>query len=133
MAGQGRAQGQVGTWPRPGIAGAAAPWLVPVAGLAGPLAAKLREWAALEAAPGRLMPWLPVAFGTGIACYFTAEREPVWWVAAALAAGVIAVAVLMRTRASFPVALGCAAVAAGFATAAINARVVDHTVLRATA
>jgi competence protein ComEC len=59
MAGQGRAQGQVGTWPRPGTAGAA-PWLVPVAGLAGPLVARLREWAAAEAAPGRLMPWLPV-------------------------------------------------------------------------
>jgi competence protein ComEC len=59
MAGQGRAQGQVGTWPRPGIAGAA-PWRVAGAGLAGPLAAKLREWAAAEAAPGRLMPWLPV-------------------------------------------------------------------------
>jgi competence protein ComEC len=63
VAGQSRAQGQVGTWPRPGIAGAAAPWLVPVAGLAGPLAAKLREWAVVEVAPGRLMPWLPVAFG----------------------------------------------------------------------
>ena len=47
MAGQGRAQGQVGTWPRPGMAGAAAPWLVP-AGLAGPLAEKLREWAAVK-------------------------------------------------------------------------------------
>jgi competence protein ComEC len=30
-------------------------------------------------------------------------------------------------------ALGCAAVAAGFATAAIKARIVDHTILRATA
>ena len=86
MAGQGRAQGQVGTWPRPGTAGAA-PWLVPLAGLAGPLAARLREWAAAEAAPGRLMPWLPVAFGAGIAVYFSAEREPVWWMAAALAGG----------------------------------------------
>jgi competence protein ComEC len=133
VAGQSRAQGQVGTWPRPGIAGAAAPWRVPVAGLAGPLAAKLREWAAVEVAPGRLMPWLPVAFGTGIACYFTAAREPVWWVAAALAASVIVLAFFVRARASFPVVLGCAAVAAGFATAAIKARIVDHTVLRATA
>src|SRR5271168_2939131 len=120
MAGPGRAQGQVGTWPRPGLAGAAAPWLVPVAGLAGPLAEKLRDWAAVEVAPGRLMPWLPVAFGAGIACYFTAEREPVWWVAAALAAGVIALAFFVRARASFPVALGCAAIAAGFTTAAIK-------------
>jgi hypothetical protein len=57
MTGQGRAQGQVGTWPRPGTAGAA-PWLVPLPELAGPLAAKLREWAAMEVAPGRLMPCL---------------------------------------------------------------------------
>ena len=27
-------------------------------------------------APGRLLPWLPVAFGLGIAIYFAAEREP---------------------------------------------------------
>ena len=132
MAGQGRAQGQVGTWPQPGTAGAA-PWLVPLAGLAGPLAAKLREWAAMEVTPGRLMPWLPIAFGTGIALYFTAEREPVWWVAAALALAAVALAAHMRVRAAFPVALGCAAIAAGFATAAVKARIVEHTVLRATA
>jgi hypothetical protein len=65
--------------------------------------------------------------------YFTAEREPVWWVAAALAIGAIAVAAFTRTRASFPVALGCAAIAAGFATGAIKARIVEHTVLRTTA
>jgi competence protein ComEC len=132
MAGQGRAQGQVGTWPRPGWAGAA-PWLVPLPGLAGPLAAQLRAWAAVEVAPGRLMPWLPIAFGTGIALYFTAERESVWWVAAALAVGAIVLAALVRVHAAFPVALGCAAIAAGFATGAIKARIVDHTVLRFTA
>src|SRR5271168_3653531 len=92
MAGQGRAQGRVGTWPRPGMAGAA-PWPMPLAGFAGPLAARLGEWAALELAPGRLMPWLPVAFGAGIAVYFSAEREPVWWVAAAAALGVAMLAV----------------------------------------
>ncbi len=41
--------------------------------------------------------------------------------------------VFARVRASFPVALGCAAIAMGFATAAIKAHVVEHTVLRATA
>jgi competence protein ComEC len=128
----GRAQGQVGTWPRPGAAGAA-PWLVPLPELAGPFAAKLREWAAMEVAPGRLMPWLPVAFGTGIALYFAAEREPVWWVAAAFAVGAIALAFAVRERAALPVAVGCAAVAAGFATAAVKAHLVEHTVLRATA
>src|SRR5271155_5401120 len=79
------------------------------------------------------MPWLPVAFGSGIAIYFSAEREPVWWVAAALAVAMFAVTALMRARAAFPVALGCAAVAAGFATGAIKARLVEHAVLRATA
>jgi competence protein ComEC len=65
--------------------------------------------------------------------YFTAERESVWWVAAALAVGAIVLAALVRVHAAFPVALGCAAIAAGFATGAIKARIVDHTVLRFTA
>jgi competence protein ComEC len=134
MAGQGRAQGRVGgrvgTWP--GIAGAA-PWRLPHAGVTGPLAEKLSTWAAAELAPGRLTPWLPVAFGTGIAVYFSAEREPVWWVAAALAVAAATFAVFMRSRAAFPVAVGCAALATGFAVAAVKARLVEHTVLRATA
>ncbi len=138
MAGQGRAQGQVGgqvggwvgTWP--GMAGAA-PWRLPHAGLAGPLAEQLSTWAAAEIAPGRLMPWLPVAFGTGIAVYFSAEREPVWWVAVALAVVAATFAVFMRSRAAFPMAVGCAALATGFAVAAVKARLVEHTVLRATA
>jgi competence protein ComEC len=75
--------------------------------------------AATEIAPGRLMPWLPVAFGTGIAVYFSAEREPVWWVAAALAVAAMTFAVFMRSRAAFPVAVGCAALATGFAVAAV--------------
>jgi competence protein ComEC len=79
------------------------------------------------------MPWLPVAFGTGIAVYFSAEREPVWWVAAALAFVATVFAVFMRSRAAFPVAVGCAALATGFAVAAVKARLVEHTMLRATA
>jgi hypothetical protein len=58
MAGRHEAQGRVGAWP--GTAGIAAPWLRPLPGLAGPMAARLREWAAAEVAPGRLMPWLPI-------------------------------------------------------------------------
>src|SRR3712207_4434384 len=42
-------------------------------------AAELRKLAALEIAPGRLMPWLPVALGFGIVLYFTADREPAVW------------------------------------------------------
>jgi competence protein ComEC len=98
------------------------------------MAARLREWAAAEVAPGRLMPWLPVAFGLGIVVYFSADREPVWWVAAALAA--LAIAAAYRLRASpigFPLAVGCAAIATGFATAALKSRLIDHTILLAPA
>jgi hypothetical protein len=35
------------------------------------------QWALAEVAPGRLLPWLLVAFGFGIVLYFTADREPV--------------------------------------------------------
>jgi hypothetical protein len=34
----------------------------------------LRRCARAEAIPGRLLPWLPVAFGFGIAIYFAAEH-----------------------------------------------------------
>ena len=132
MARRHRATGRVGAWP--GTAGIAAPWLRPLPGLAGPMAARLREWAAIEVAPGRLMPWLPVGFGLGIVVYFAAEREPVWWVGAALAA--LAIAAAYRLRASpigFPAAVGCAAVAMGFATAAVKSRLIDHTILLAPA
>ena len=42
----------------------------------------LSQWALAEVAPGRLVPWLPVAFGFGIVGYFTADREPAAWAAA---------------------------------------------------
>jgi competence protein ComEC len=123
---QPRAQGRVGTWP---VAAIAAPWLS-FPGLAGPMAARLRQWAEAEVAPGRLMPWVPVAFGAGIAVYFAADREPVWWVAAAVAVAASAVAWRLRARpAGFPVAIGCAAIAAGMATAALKSRLADHVIL----
>jgi len=43
----------------------------------------ISEWALAEVAPGRLMPWLAVAYGFGIVVYFTADREPAWWAVAA--------------------------------------------------
>src|ERR1700712_5600400 len=49
------------------------------------LAETLRAWARAEAGAGRLLPWVPVAFGAGIALYFNADREPVLPVAAATA------------------------------------------------
>jgi competence protein ComEC len=90
----------------------------------------ISAWALAELAPGRLVPWLPVAFGFGIVAYFTAEREPAWWAACALALAAIAIAVLARRRpVGFPLALGLAAIAAGFATATLTTLRVAHPVL----
>src|ERR1700690_3351004 len=91
----------------------------------------LSQWAIAEVAPGRLLPWLPVAFGFGIVLYFTADREPAWWaVSSAALAGVI-VAFLARRRAfGFAIALGFAAIVAGFAVATLQAARVAHPVLQ---
>jgi competence protein ComEC len=62
-----------------------------------------------ELAPGRLMPWLPVAFIAGIVAYFTAEREPALVALLSLAAACILAAFAARRRAvAFPVLLGVA-------------------------
>src|SRR5262249_12973552 len=98
------------------------------------LARRLAPWIAAEVAPGRLMPWLPVCFGAGIALYFTAAREPAWWAAVALAGALACAALAARRRPlAFPLVLGCAAIAAGFATATIRTLALDHAVLRAPA
>lgn len=84
-----------------------------------------------EVAPGRLVPWLPVAFGFGIVGYFTADREPAWWAVSALALAGIVVAFAARRRAvGFPLALGLAAIAAGFATATLRTVRIAHPVLQ---
>ncbi|HEY1474605.1 MAG TPA: ComEC/Rec2 family competence protein [Pseudolabrys sp.] len=91
----------------------------------------LSEWALGEVAPGRLLPWLAVAFGFGIVGYFTADREPATWAAAALALVGVLVAILARHRpVGFPLALGFAAIAAGFANATLRTQHVAHPVLQ---
>lgn len=88
------------------------------------------EWLIAETAPGRLLPWLPVAFGCGIALYFTADREPAWWAAAAFAIATIAIAVVARRRpVGFPLALGLAALAAGFCVITLHTMRIAHPVL----
>ncbi|WP_291842298.1 ComEC/Rec2 family competence protein [Bradyrhizobium sp.] len=89
----------------------------------------LRRWARAEAGAGRLLPWVPVAFGTGIAVYFAADHEPVLAVAAVVAIGLGVIAVLLRRRKLFPVAVMIAAVAAGFAAATWKTARVAHGVL----
>ncbi|HWK93805.1 MAG TPA: ComEC/Rec2 family competence protein [Pseudolabrys sp.] len=91
----------------------------------------LASWAAAEVAPGRLLPWLPVAFGCGIAAYFAADREPAWWAASSLPAAMLAIAFAARKHPfGFPLALGLAAFAAGFAIATLNTVRIDHPILR---
>jgi competence protein ComEC len=128
----GGVRGRAGTWPQGGRAVAWTPPRIP--DISRWLARRVAPWLAAEVAPGRLMPWLPVAFGTGIAVYFMAAREPAWWAAVALAAVLAAAAVAARRRPlAFPLMLGCAAVAAGFATATVRTLALDHVVLRAPA
>src|SRR5262245_65873910 len=90
-----RTQGIAGTWPLGGRAqaGGFAP-----AGFdaLSSFVARLKAWVRAEAGAGRLLPWVPVAFGAGIALYFTADREPVLWVALAAAAMLSIVALLSR-------------------------------------
>src|ERR1700726_420044 len=126
--GRGRAQGVAGTWPPREAAPAAG--FAPLGLSAWPSrVAELREWIAAEAGAGRLLPWVPVAFGTGIAFYFTADHEPVAWVTAVAATGFCVAAFLLRRQKLFPVAVMIAAISAGFAAATWKTQRIAHGVL----
>jgi competence protein ComEC len=122
------AGGITSTWPPRGAAqaGGFAP-----SGFAawGSLAGRLRALARAEAGAGRLLPWVPVAFGSGIALYFAAFREPVLLVTIVTAIAALIAAVLFRRSKFFAAAVLGAAVAAGFATATWRTARVGHTVL----
>src|SRR5450432_1222844 len=124
----GRTQGYAGTWPpREAVRAAGiAPWDF---SSWSPFIEKPRAWIAAEAGAGRLLPWVPVAFGAGIACYFTADREPVASVAAVAAVALAIAAFLLRRQKLFPLAVMIAASAAGFATATWKTAVIAHGVL----
>jgi competence protein ComEC len=89
----------------------------------------LRAWIAAEAGAGRLLPWVPVAFGTGIAFYFAADHEPVAWVTAVAAIGLCTAAFALRRQKIFPIAVMIAAIAAGFAVATWKTTRIAHGVL----
>jgi competence protein ComEC len=125
---QGRVQGYAGTWPprQAAWAGGFAPsgfdaW--------SSFIEKLRTWVRAEAGAGRLLPWVPVAFGVGIAFYFTADHEPVAWVTAVAAIVLSAAALLLRRQKLFSLAVMIAASAAGFATATWKTAIISHPVL----
>jgi competence protein ComEC len=123
----GRVQGIAETWPPRG--GVRTGGLAAGSGAWSGALEKLREWVRAEAGAGRLLPWIPVAFGTGIAFYFAADHEPVLLVTivAALALGFVAF-VLRRSR-YFTAAVMVASVAAGFATATWRTAHLAHEVL----
>lgn len=88
------------------------------------------QWIDAELSPGRLIPWLPIAFGFGIVIYFTALREPAGWAALGFTLGAIALAVAARNHAiGFPLALGLAAIAAGFVVGTLQTARLAHPVL----
>src|SRR5665213_3636027 len=96
----GRTQGFAGTWPPRGAAQAGG--FAPSGFTAwSSLAARLREWAAAEAGAGRLLPWVPIAYGAGIAFYLSADHEPVASVAAVTAAAFGAAGFLLRRQRIF--------------------------------
>jgi competence protein ComEC len=101
---------------------------------AGRWRAALDELIARELAPGRLVPWLPVGFGFGIGLYFTADREPALWAALLLALAAASTVIAARQRAlGLIIALGLAAIAAGFAAATFKTALIAHPVLRVAA
>ena len=124
----GRKRGYAGTWP-PRAAAPVGRFAPSRPALWPQLIETLRQWARAEAGAGRLLPWVPIAFGSGIALYFAADHEPVLPVAAVVAIGLCAVAALLRRQKFFPVAVMIAAVAAGFAVATWKTARIAHGVL----
>ncbi|HEX4410554.1 MAG TPA: ComEC family competence protein [Xanthobacteraceae bacterium] len=95
---------------------------------------RIREWALQEIAVGRLLPWFAVAYGLGIAVYFTAEREPAWWAAVPLVVLCAAAAILARRhQLAFILTLGVFGIALGFAAATLKTMSIGHPVLRSSA
>jgi competence protein ComEC len=127
---QQRAKGRVDTWPEPRIRGWRGTLLPHPGDLLQAAVEYLKAAAATDFGPGRLTPWLPVAFGLGVAVYFTAEREP-WWMAALAAFFLFAaLAYLARRRpVAFPLALVLTAFAAGFALITLRTAIIAHPVL----
>src|SRR3954462_9924608 len=118
--GQGNGKGRVGTWDAEQRPRRAPAWIDHVPNFGHAAAQRLRNWAIADTGPGRLLPWLPVAFGLGIALYFAADREPAWWAGSGLAAVCCIIAIIARHGPiAFPIALAFTAVA-GFAVATLK-------------
>lgn len=92
--------------------------------------AALPRWFASDTAAGRLLPWIPIAFGLGVVLYFTADREPSVWAACALAGALSIAAIVARARPlAFPLLIGLATVAVGLATITLKSARIAHPIL----
>ncbi len=128
----GRSRGRVAAW-RPFAAAGRRPalaWPEGVSKLARGTAQHFRALLAAEAGSGRLIPWLAIAFGCGIIVYFGIDREPASWAVAILFVATAATAVVCRHRSvAFALAMGSAAIAAGFATVTLKRAIIAQPVL----
>jgi competence protein ComEC len=130
--GGGDGRGRAETWPEDAAARRrrALAWPDGLANFGHAAVERFHNWAVADAGPGRLLPWLPVAFGLGVAIYFTAEREPSFWAAGGLASlCAVATVVARRRPIGFPLALALTALAAGFAVATLKTVQVAHPIL----
>lgn len=121
--------GRAATWPQ-AAARLRRPFTWPGADLAYAASERIRAWAAAEVISGRLIPWLPIAFGSGVVVYFAADREPAWWAAISLALAAAAITVVVRARPiAFAAMLALTSAAAGFATVTLRSFLIAHPVL----
>ena len=122
--------GRAETWPPAGAIAPPRPQWPSVAELPGAFVRTVKEHAAVDFGPGRLIPWVPVAFGLGVAVYFTADHEPSAIAATLLALfGIVIVFVVRARPVAFPIAVIAAAVAAGFAVVTLKTATIAHPVL----
>ncbi|HEV3185499.1 MAG TPA: ComEC/Rec2 family competence protein [Xanthobacteraceae bacterium] len=131
MSGRRGARERAATWPPRGpVYGPALPWRSGWPWFAAAPFAPVRLWLAEEVGPGRLIPWLPIAFGSGILVYFAAQHEPIMVPAPALALAFMLAAILARARPiAFPLLVAATAACAGFATATVKSTWIAHPVL----
>src|SRR6201999_348169 len=121
-------RGRVRTWDVARPRGVA--WL-PDARLVGGAREAFERSFATDTAAGRLLPWVPVCFGTGIVIYFAAEHEPAAWAGLTLTALLAVITYVARARpVAFPLLIGAAAAAAGFAIATAKTARVAHPILQ---
>ena len=119
---------------RPGLAAGRGPllwWPVGLEDFARATAQRVWGWALAEVAPGRLVPWLAIAFGLGAVLYFAADQEPSpFAAAAALVAASAAAVIAWRRPVAFPLFLAVATITAGFAAGTFKRAHIAHPVLQ---